>query len=46
MGEDMPCDQVLRDIDRSNNGTSHMTQQFDAFFSAYDAYTFPFPVQR
>ena len=37
--------QVLHDIDRSNNGTSHMKLQFDAFFSGYEAYTFPFPVK-
>lgn len=37
--------QVLHDIDRSNNGTSHMKQQFGAFFSGYNAYTFPFPVK-
>jgi len=36
---------VLQDIDKSNNGTSYMETQFNSFFSGYEAYTFPFPVE-
>ena len=30
----------------SNNGTSHMKEQFRSFFAGYNAYTLSFPVKN
>lgn len=39
-------EKVLSDIDHSNNGTSHMKEQFRSFFAGYNAYTLSFPVKN